>query len=372
VAVFTLGLTLGGPIVVDLGPVAAEPSHAARVDTSVRGRATVRVAAPSWRTLSIQPARPAEPRWTDALPARVEQDERRAAAVGAAVDGRVRSVFVGLGEPVRAGDRLFSIASPDALTLRAERHRAALAVEAAAAHLERTRAMVAAHALPAKDEVEAHAAARQAEIDGRLAVSRLALHTPGPAPDEVTVVAPRDGVVVAHHALPSEPVRRGRALVTIADLSTVWVLADVRAADVTSLRRGARAQVTLPSAPSFRAEAEVDAVSPIADPVRHTVRVRVSLPNPHGRLRPGAHAEVRFEATPYDGAVEVAAEAVASDGAGEHVYVESREGELERRRVVVGAVRQGRAIVLRGLQPGERVVQQGAHLLDALPPAADP
>ncbi len=93
--------------------------------------------------------------------------------------------------------------------------------------------------------------------------------------------------------------------------------------------------------------------------------VRVRLANPEGALRPNVYARVRFAvAARSASALEIAASALVSDGEHQYVYVQQRAGRFARREVTTGSAREGRVEVLRGLDRGETVVEEGAILLD--------
>ena len=130
--------------------------------------------APQWRALRVECPSRAETRWTDPVPGRIKIDDRLASKVGVPVNGRVTRVFVDLGQHVLAGDPLFSVASADVADLRAQKEKTEVDLQAASAALERVKAMVAAHALPAKEELAAEQAYRQAEVASRLSVTKLA------------------------------------------------------------------------------------------------------------------------------------------------------------------------------------------------------
>jgi RND family efflux transporter MFP subunit len=325
---------------------------------------TLAADAPQWRVLKVAAAKPAETRWSDPIPARVRIDETHASKVGAPLAGRVLSVLVELGQPVKVGDPLFSVASPDIAGLRAEREKATVDLEVAKTRLERIKAMVEAKALPAKDELEASQVFRQAQVAAHLAASKLASLKVGGGDNEFTVVSPRDGVVVDKGVLPSQQIQPDTAAMMVADVSNVWVLADLFEADAIGIKRGMRVRVTSPSVPSFAAETQVEMVSSVVDPARHTVPVRVRLPNADGLLKPNVYAQMRFEVAPPPGAVDIAASAIVSNGSRQYVYVEDDKGAIARRDVVVGSVREGRVPVLTGLAAGEKVVEEGAILLD--------
>lgn len=326
---------------------------------------TLSADAPQWKLLRLAPVKAAEVHWSEPVPARVRIDETRAAKVGTPLAGRVTSVFVELGQPVKAGDPLFTVASPDIAGLRAEREKASVDLDVAKASLERIKAMVSARALPAKDELEANQQYRQATVALHLAQAKLgSLKVSTRADNEFTVVSPRDGIVVEKSVLPSQQVASDPGLIDVADLSSVWVVADVFEADALGVEAGSDARVTSPSIPDLAVETKVEMVSQVVDPARHTVPIRVRLENDKRLLKPNVFAQMRFSVKPPEGATEVASTALVSDGAKRYVYVQTEQGRFVRREVVAGSVREGKVPITKGLAPGEVVVEEGAILLD--------
>jgi RND family efflux transporter MFP subunit len=156
----------------------------------------------------------------------------------------------------------------------------------------------------------------------------------------------------------------GSALMVVADLSGVWVVADLFEAQASGIREGASAQVSVPSIPDQTLTGRVAMVSAVVDPTRHTVPIRVSLPNLDGALRPNVYARVRFATSFKPGSVEVPATALITDGARQYVYVRQEKGKFARREIVAGPVHNGRVPVLSGLAAGETIVDEGGLLLD--------
>jgi RND family efflux transporter MFP subunit len=321
--------------------------------------------APAWRMLRLGEAKKAETHESDPFAARVKIDETRASKVGTPLPGRVTGVYVELGQKVKLGDPLFSIASPDIAGLRAERDKASVDVEVAKTALERVKAMVAARAVPAKDELYASQEYKEALVSMRLAQSKLSsLKVTSRKDNEFTLVSPRDGFIVQKDLLMSQEVTADATLVEVADLSKVWVVADLFEADASGVAAGTKARITSPSVPGFEAITDVSMVSAVVDPSRHTVGVRVELPNEDQKLRANIFAEMRFRVPATDGSVEIEASALVSDGAKQYVYVEAPKGKFSRREVIAGSARGGIVPVFKGLAPGETVVVEGAILLD--------
>jgi RND family efflux transporter MFP subunit len=182
---------------------------------------------------------------------------------------------------------------------------------------------------------------------------------------ELVIPAPRTGVVVEKTLVVNQQVGSdGPPLMVVADLSSVWVVADVFESQAIDIRPGGAAEVTTPSLPGTTLTGNVMMVSSIGDPERHTLPVRVRLANADRRLRPNVYARVRFSVQQPQANVEIATTAIVSDGEHQYVYVQDSPGHFTRREVVAGSAHEGRMPILRGLSPGETIVEDGAILLD--------
>jgi len=323
--------------------------------------------APQWQVLELETAKAISNTWTDAVPAFVKVDDAKAARIGVPLAGRVTQVMVELGQPVAKGAPLFAVSSPDLAALQVEQSKAKVEVEAAQGVLERTKAIVDARALPEKEAVSAAQSLKQAELSYNVAQSKLAsLDVTSRSENEFVVHAPRAGRVVEKAVLPGQELTPGAetSLMLIADLSTVWVLADLFESDSDGVSPGVPARVTITSLPGVVIDGKVDMVSAVVDAERHTVPVRVILDNADGRLKPNTYAKMQFQASTPAGSVEVAASALVSDGSKQYAYVKNAAGRFVKHDVVAGAVRDGRVVVFKGIAPGETVVSKGAILLD--------
>ncbi|HET6340521.1 MAG TPA: efflux RND transporter periplasmic adaptor subunit [Polyangiales bacterium] len=326
---------------------------------------TLSQGAPQWNALKVAKVTAARATFGEPVPARVRIDEAHAARIGSPLSGRVAAVFVELGQRVKKGDSLFTVSSPDLTTLQADLMKANVDVEVANASYQRVHDMVTERLMPGKEELAAAAQKREAELSQAAAKSKLqALRIAASNDNEFTVKAPRDGVVVEKNLLPSQEVSQDGTLIQIADVSDVWVVADVFDSDVSTVVPGTAARITTPANPDFKLDAVVDSVSAVVDPERHSVPIKVRLPNLDGRLKPNQFAEMRFRIALPENAVEVAATTLVSDGATQYAYVQTSPGQFVRRNVLAGPVRDGRAVILSGLTIGESVVEQGGILLD--------
>ena len=328
------------------------------------GSASVTLAAnaPAWSVIKLGPPTGAEPHWSDPIPARVMFDEARTSRLGSPLAGRVTAVMVERGQHVASGTALFTVSSPSLAELRTELAKTTGQRATAHINLDRVQALVDAGSMPAKELVTAKQEVAEAELAVKLAEQKLAsLRVTGGGDASFTVAAPRDGVVVEKTLSVGQLVDPSNsALLAIADLSDVWVVADLFESDVGALVPGTRAKVTINGGDR---DAAVEQISAVVDPDRHTVPVRLRLANPDGALRPNSYATIRFyDPTPV--AVALPASAVMSDGAQSYVYRKEPSGELKRHDVTVGSASGGKVPVLAGLSPSDQVVLSGAILLD--------
>jgi cobalt-zinc-cadmium efflux system membrane fusion protein len=323
---------------------------------------TLAANAPAWNVVKLGTPTTAEPHWSDPIPARIVFDEAHTSRLGSPLAGRVTAAMVERGQRVKTGAALFTVSSPGLAELRSELAKTTGQRATAHTSLDRVQALVDAGSLPAKELVTAKQEATEAELAVKLAEQKLAsLRVAGGADASFTVTAPRDGVVVEKTLTVGQLVDPSNgSLIAIADLSDVWVVADLFESDVGALVPGAKAKVAVGNA---EREATVEQVSAVVDPDRHTVPVRLRLANPDGALRPNSYATMRvFDPTP--AVVALPPAAVMSDGAQSYVYRKEPTGELKRHDVTVGTASAGKVPVLAGLSPTDQVVLSGAILLD--------
>lgn len=322
--------------------------------------------APAWKVIKLGAPSAAEPHWSDPVPARVVFDEARTSRLGSPLAGRVTAVLVERGQSVKVGAPLFTVSSSSLAELRADLARTSAQRTTAHTNLERIQALVDAGSSPAKELVTARQEATEADLAVQLAERKLsALRVTGGGDTSFTVTAPRAGVVVDKAINSGQLVDPSNgSLIAIADLSEVWVVADVFESDAGALAAGSKARLSLPGAPGgSEREAVIDQVSAVVDPERHTVPVRLRLANPDGALRPNAYATIRiFDPVPV--AVVLPASAVLSDGAKTYVYRKEPDGSLKRHDITVGSASAGMVPVIAGLSRTDQVVLSGAILLD--------
>ncbi|HEY3806652.1 MAG TPA: efflux RND transporter periplasmic adaptor subunit [Kofleriaceae bacterium] len=320
--------------------------------------------APMWSVVKVEPAKASEPHWTDAVPARIVFDEARTSRLGSPLAGRVTATYVERGQTVKLGDKLFTVSSPNLAELRADLAKANVEQNTARINFDRVKALVDAGSLPAKELVTAQQEVAEANLAVQLANQKLSSLkvTGGSEAATFTMTAPRDGVVVEKTLNVGQNVDpSSSSQMAIADLSDVWVVADLFENDVGALAPGAKAKVVV-AGTEF--DGQVDQVSSVVDPDRHTVPIRVKLANLDGALRPNAYAQIKFF-DPIAAKVSLPTSAVMSDGAQTYVYIKDKQtGAFKKRIVVAGSSNGGQMPILSGVSPGDMVVVEGAILLD--------
>jgi RND family efflux transporter MFP subunit len=182
-------------------------------------------------------------------------------------------------------------------------------------------------------------------------------------PEVINIVAPADGLVLSRNVSPGLKFDRGAEWYRIADLSKVWVMADVFERDAKYVRPGQIARVTL-AAGGAAMSARVGDVLPQFDPNSRTYKVRLEMDNPGLALRPDVFVDVQLLITLPE-AIAVPVEAVLDSGLKKTVYVDRGEGIFEPRQVETGRSFDGRVQILAGLKAGERIVTSGNFLLDS-------
>jgi membrane fusion protein, copper/silver efflux system len=177
--------------------------------------------------------------------------------------------------------------------------------------------------------------------------------------------APTAGTVIDKKIINGQRVMPGEELYRIADLSHLWVIADVAEADLSAIKIGMRATVMVRAYMAQPIEGEVTFVYPELKAETRTARVRIEVPNPDGRLKVDMYADVLFQAGEAEPVAAVPASAVIDSGTRQVVLVAKGEGRFEPRAVKLGRRGDGYVEVLDGVSKGEEVVTAATFLIDA-------
>ncbi|RUV68777.1 MAG: efflux RND transporter periplasmic adaptor subunit [Mesorhizobium sp.] len=184
-------------------------------------------------------------------------------------------------------------------------------------------------------------------------------------PISVTLTAPRNGIVLERMAVDGMMAEAGQTLFRIADVSTLWVVADVPEYELSSVRIGDKATVRIRSLPGKVFEGKVGLIYPEIQGQTRTARIRIELPNPEGLLLANMYAEVDIATGGTDPAVTVPDSAIIDTGDRQVVIVDKGEGSFEPRDVKIGMRGDGMVEVMEGLAEGEKIVVSANFLIDA-------
>ncbi len=189
-----------------------------------------------------------------------------------------------------------------------------------------------------------------------------ALEASGKALEYVPIYAPRTGTIVSKNIVDGTSQMAGVTLLRIADLSEVWVEADVYEADIPLVKTGMEAEVTIPYQPSMRLSGSVDYIYPYLDPATRTGRIRLSFSNHEGDLKPDMYAEVGLRVA-LGTHLAIPDSAVIVAGKNRVVFEDLGDGRLAPRLIQEGRRSDGFVEILAGLEPGARVVSSGTFLI---------
>lgn len=290
---------------------------------------------------------------------RVTYDERRVSHIHTKFQGWIERLYVKYeGERVEHGQPLLEIYSPELVStqeelLQAVRYRESTVGSPFADVAEGGEALLRA----ARRRLELFDI-RDRDIDRLLETGQVR--------KTLTLYAPTEGVVTHLMAREGMEVNANDNLYTIADLSRVWVQADVYEYELPWVELGQLATVELSYLPDAEFEGEVTYVYPYLDPKTRTARVRIELPNPEGVLKPDMYANVTIDTRVLEDAVVVPDEAVIRSGRRNLVVVARGEGRFEPREVDLGVSSgDGWVQIQDGVAPGERIVTSGQFLIDS-------
>jgi membrane fusion protein, copper/silver efflux system len=180
---------------------------------------------------------------------------------------------------------------------------------------------------------------------------------------DITLTSPVDGVVLSRDLSPGQRFDRGMEFYKIADLSKVWINADIFGDEAQWFRPGAKVKATVREL-GKTLWARVTDTPPVFDPASRTLSLRLEADNPRLELRPDMFVDLEFNA-PAPHGLSVPEEAVLDSGLQKIVYVETSDGVFEPRPVEIGTAYGDRVTITRGLSEGERVVTSGNFLIDS-------
>jgi RND family efflux transporter MFP subunit len=287
----------------------------------------------------------------------VRYNETRLTDVNVKVEGWIRTLYVdATGQPIQKGQPLFTLYSPDLLNTQQE-YLLALKTR------DQLQQSTIADARSRADDLVASARQRLALWDLPADALRT-LEENRQAVEAVVVRSPASGFVIEKQALTGLHVMPGQSLYKVADLSTVWVEADVYESELAGVRVGAAATVTLDAYPGERFTGRVTYLYPYLDEKTRTNKVRIELANRGTRLKPGMYANVELRVGAGTGLV-VPTNAVLDSGAEQIVFVAQGDGRFEPRKVKIGRRLGETTQILEGVTEGEQVAAGASFFLDS-------
>jgi Cu(I)/Ag(I) efflux system membrane fusion protein len=285
--------------------------------------------------------------------ASVQVDETRQFVVAPRFEGWIETLYANeTGMTVRRGEPLMAIYSPELIAAQGEY----AVADAAAKRLADSDPASAATMRQLRDAAQTRL--RNWEVAGAH-VARQGREA------RLVLSAPADAVVVDKPVVQGDRFTPGQTILRLADLSTVWVIAEVPTSASADLAIGSQASFETPSLPGQRFEGEVSFLQPVVNLTSRTVGVRIELPNPDGVLRPGLFGDVELQGRGGDPTVVVPRSSVIDSGTRQLVLVETAPGRFAPREVRLGARAGDRVAVLSGVEAGEKVVVSANFLIDA-------
>ena len=323
----------------DLVPVKGAPSQDSAVSVSPE----------MIQTMGIRTALVGTSDFTQSLRAygTVEPNTRLESMAASRLEGWINGLTVRAeGDIVRRGQRLYSIYTPDLIAAQKD-YLASLQIGN-----ERRIASV---------RQRLKSKGMQESLIERLTETREVI-------ERVPVYAESAGVVTELMVRDGDYLKPGDPVVKLQAYDKVWVIASVPESDLPAMSIGKTATLAFESAPDAAATGTVDYIYPTIDTKTRTARVRISVDNSAGSLRPGAYADIVFDADPAetpDTQLSVPSQAVLRDSHGAHVILALGDGRFESRDITIGASVRGRIEVLSGLSAGDRIVARGQFMLDS-------
>ncbi len=289
---------------------------------------------------------------------RVDYDETRIMDVNSKIAGWVEQLYVDYtGQWVEKGQPLLALYSPE-LVAAQEEYLTALN------YAERMRDGAARDVARSADDLLA--AARQRLLYWDISAGQIAeLEKTRQVGRTMPILAPRSGIVTHKDVLEGAYIGSGQHLYRIADLSVVWIYADVYEYEMPWISKGQRAEVSLSYLSGEQFEGKVDYIFPFMNEKTRTVQVRMVFDNADGAFKPDMYADVVIRPEVARKGVVIPAQAVIHSGTRRVVVMAQGDGRFEPREIHIGVEAEDGYEVLRGLNPGEEIVTSAQFLIDS-------
>jgi cobalt-zinc-cadmium efflux system membrane fusion protein len=297
--------------------------------------------------------------------------------------GRLLEVLVKVGDRVTAGQVLAQLDNIEAGEIsaqynsaRAELQRLKIQLAAQQRQVERNRRLAEIGAAPRKDHelslaeqqgMEEGIRAQESTIAGlSTRLRRFGISEEGNAPSTTPVRAPFGGVIIHMAAASGDVVESGAELFSLANLSTVYIQAQVYEKDLSQVRVGQTASISVDSWPGEHLTGSVASIGDLIDTQTRTVAVRCQVANPGGRLKLDMLATVQFPTSTKRATLSVPSDAVQTIGGKSVVFIRSSPSRFSVRRIEAGVTSEGRTEIVSGVSDGEPVVSRGAFAVKSV------
>jgi len=307
--------------------------------------------------------------------AAIEINMDRSAKISPRVTGKAVRIIASQGDRVKAGQALAYLDSVELDQTWSDYIKAKGKVELARKNFQREESLFEKKISPEKDVLKAKQEFGEAEADLNLAKERFRLLGVDVSQFELTkgngnhplipVTSPVSGVVLEKTVTQGEMVSSDKALFTVADLSTLWVVIDIYEKDISRLRLGTGVKVSVTAFSDKTFRGKIAYIGDVIDEKTRTEKARVTIDNSSGLLKPGMFATVLIETTSggTERIIAVPEEAVVVDGTKRHVFIQIAPEQFKRREIEAGRTLGNRMEVTMGLKEGETVAVKGAFIL---------
>ncbi len=307
------------------------------------------------------------------FPGKVSVNETRLAHVGPRIAGRAVEVFANLGDFIKKGQPLALIDSPELGEAQSQYLKAMTNLQVAEKSYERAKVVLEGKVMSTGEFQRREGEYLSASTEAKAAEDRL--HLFGMTEEEVSsigkghtinsrvaIYAPVSGTLIERHLTLGEVVEPVKPLFVIADLSNLWVIADIAENDISKVGKGQRVTVVASSYPDREFTGRVVYISDTVDPATRTVKVRAEVENLNGILKPEMFAVVKIGTGKVE-ALAIPESAVQREGEKTIIFVAKGENSFEKRVVTIGPEIDGFHQALSGLEKGERIVTKGVFTL---------
>jgi cobalt-zinc-cadmium efflux system membrane fusion protein len=326
------------------------------------------------KLLSVAEVKPSEVSESLNLSARVELDQHKVARIGASVTGRITEINAMLGQNVKKGERLALLNSTELSQAQSDYLKATSQVNLRRITVKRAERLLESGVIAEAELQERQGVLTEAEVDLRAASDRLRvmgmneadlkrLDTQRSIHSFSPVTASIDGVVIERNVAIGQVVQPADSLYTVADLSRLWLVAEIPEQQAHWARQGDKVLAEVPALPGQEVSGKLIYVADLVDADTRTVTVRMELANPQRLFKPQMLATLKIS-KPGSQSLVVPSQAVVRDNDKDYVFVQIGPARFELRPVRLGSEEAQKRPLLEGLKAGEQIVVNGAFHLN--------